>query len=268
LIGALALMVVGSATARPAAQVIRVHTTMSAAEETPKPTGNVDSGRGTFAAVVTKSGTGADLRWTLTFAGLTGPAVMAHIHTGRPGQAGPPVVTLCNPCTNPEDGTGNMNAAALEALQRGDAYVNIHTAMNSAGEIRGQIETVASFTARLSPKQEVRTPKGKVNRARGLLRGGVTKSGTAGQLTFTLSFSRLTGRATGAHIHFGARGTTGRVAVTLCGPCRTGIRKTVRLRPSLLEALEDGLAYVNVHTRRNRGGEIRAQIRPLPLTID
>jgi len=34
-----------------------------------------------------------------------------------------------------------------------------------------------------------------------------------------------------------------------------------------LAALEAGRAYVNVHTRRNPGGEIRAQIPAIPLTI-
>jgi len=35
----------------------------------------------------------------------------------------------------------------------------------------------------------------------------------------------------------------------------------------VLTALEAGRAYVNVHTAKNPAGEIRGQIRAVPLTI-
>jgi hypothetical protein len=264
---ALALIVAGAATARPQANVIRVAAPMDAAQEVPQPRGSVDNARGTFGATLTRSGAGADMRWNMVFSGLTGPAVAAHIHNGRPGAAGPVVVPLCGPCVNPENGTANVNAASLAAIQAGTAYVNIHTAMNAAGEIRGQIDTTANINTRLTPRREIPKPKGNVRRARGLFRGTVTKSGSVTELRWRLTFSRLTGRAIGAHIHLGAPGSTGRVVVALCGPCRSGVSRTARLRPSIVEALEDGLAYVNVHTRRNTRGEIRGNIPQVPLSI-
>lgn len=264
---ALALIVAGAATARPEATSIRVNTTMDADQEVPKPKGDVDGARGTFNATVTKSGTGADMRWTMTFAGLTGPAVAAHIHLGKRGDAGAIAVPLCGPCVNPEDGTGNVNPATLEALQNGGAYVNIHTGMNAAGEIRGQVAVTANMKTTLTARREVPRPKGKVGRARGTFRAAVTKVGTSAELDWRLNFSRLTGRAIGAHLHLGAAGTTGRVVVPLCGPCKSPVERTSRLRASVVEALEDGLVYVNVHTRKNRKGEIRGQIARVPLSI-
>jgi len=264
---ALALIVAGAATARPQANTIRVAASMDAAQEVPNPRGDVDTARGTFGATVTRSGAGADMRWNMVFSGLTGPAVAAHIHTGRPGDAGPVAVPLCSPCVNPENGTANVNAATLAAIQNGSAYVNIHTGMNAGGEIRGQVDVTANISTRLTPGREIPKPKGNVRRARGLFRGTVTKSGTVTELRWRLTFSRLTGRAIGAHIHLGAPGGTGRVVVALCGPCKSGVARTARLRPSIVEALEDGLAYVNVHTRRNTRGEIRGNIPPVPLSI-
>jgi CHRD domain len=264
---ALALIVAGAATARPQANTIRVAAPMDAAQEVPQPRGSVDNARGTFGATLTRSGAGADMRWNMVFSGLTGPAVAAHIHTGRPGDAGPIAVPLCSPCVNPENGTANVNAATLAAIQAGTAYVNIHTGMNAPGEIRGQIDVTANISTRLSPRREIPKPRGNVRRARGLFRGTVTKSGSVTELRWRLTFSRLTTRAIGAHIHLGAPGTTGRVVVALCGPCRSGVARTARLRPSIVEALEDGLAYVNVHTRRNTRGEIRGNIAPVPLSI-
>jgi hypothetical protein len=38
-------------------------------------------------------------------------------------------------------------------------------------------------------------------------------------------------------------------------------------RAQFVEALEDGLAYVNVHTPRFPGGEIRGQLVPEPGTL-
>ena len=265
---ALALIAVGAATARPEATSIKVSTAMNAAQEVPAPSGDVAGARGTFTATVTKSGAGATVRWTMTFRGLTGPAAAAHIHTGRTGQAGPVAVGLCGPCTSPASGTASADASALTALQNGGAYVNIHTATNGDGEIRGQVAVTAAIKTALTSRQEVPKPTGNVRRARGTFTATVTKSGRSARLSWRLTFARLTGQAVAAHIHIGPRGRAGGVAVALCGPCRSGVRRqNVTLRPAVVAALEAGRAYVNVHTGRNPGGEIRGQIARVPLTV-
>jgi hypothetical protein len=263
---AVALVVAGAASARQQATSIRVGTIMTAAQEVPAPSGDVGSARGTFSATVTTSAAGGVLNWTLTFGGLTGPAGAAHIHSAPLGQPGPVVVPLCGPCQSPASGTANVNAAVLAALQNGGAYVNVHTAMNGPGEIRGQIGVTASIATALTPRQEVPRPRG-AGSARGTFTGIVTKAGATTRLAWRLSFSRLTGRAVAAHIHLGRRGRPGPVAVPLCGPCRNGVRRSVTLRPAVVAALEAGRAYVNVHTARNPAGEIRGQIAAVPLTL-
>jgi hypothetical protein len=90
--------------------------------------------------------------------------------------------------------------------------------------------------------------------------GTVAREGTAGSITWRLTFSRLTGRAVAAHIHIGRAGRAGPVAVALCGPCRSGARGSTPVPAAALAALEAGRAYVNVHTRRNPAGEIRGQL--------
>jgi Cu/Zn superoxide dismutase len=261
------LVVASAAVARSQATAIRVTATMTAAEEVPAPTGNVGAARGTFAASVTKSDTGAAVAWELTFEGLSGSAVAAHIHVAARGQPGPVAVPLCAPCQSPASGSANVDAAVLTALQSGGAYVNVHTAANAAGEIRGQLAVTAAATTALTARQEVPKPKGKVGRARGSFTATVTKSDTSATLAWRLTFSRLTGRAVAAHIHIGARGRSGPVSVPLCAPCRSGSGRTVTLSPAALSALESGRAYVNVHTPRNPAGEIRGQINPLPLSV-
>lgn len=80
----------------------------------------------------------------------------AHIHTGKQGENGPPVVTLYKSDTpQPINGKlayGNITANLLEgpmkgkqisdlatAISNGTTYVNVHTEKHPNGEIRGQI---------------------------------------------------------------------------------------------------------------------------------
>ncbi|HXF98933.1 MAG TPA: CHRD domain-containing protein [Gaiellaceae bacterium] len=256
------------ASARPQATTIQVRTTMDAAQEVPAPSGDVAGARGTFSATVTRSGTGASVSWQMSFSGLTGNAVAAHIHQAAAGSSGPVVLPLCAPCQSSASGTGNLPEAALDALEAGNTYVNIHTPTNPAGEIRGQLAITAAVSTTLDARQERPRPRGNVRRARGTFTATFAKLGTSGTMTWRLRFSGLTGRAVAAHLHAAPRGRPGPVLVPLCGPCRNGARGTATLQPAALAALESGRAYVNVHTPRNQAGEIRGQIRPVPLSID
>jgi Cu/Zn superoxide dismutase len=246
---------------------IQLRTLLNATQEVPTPTGDVSAARGTFTATVTRSDSGASITWELTFSGLTGNAVAAHIHQAATGTAGPVVLALCGPCQSPLNGTGNITDAVLDAIESGNAYVNVHTPTNGPGEIRGQLNVTASVTTTLNSRQERPKPKGNVKRASGTFTATVTKAGTTGTIAWRLRFSGLTGRAAAAHIHIGQRGRAGPVAVSLCGPCRNGARGTANLTAAVLSALETGRAYVNVHTPRNAAGEIRGQIRAVPLSI-
>ena len=261
------LAVTAGASARPQATSIQIGTVMNAAKEVPAPTGDVSGARGTFTATVTKGATGASVAWQMSYSGLTGDAVAAHIHQAATGSAGGVVLALCGPCQSPMSGTGNLTQAALDALEAGDAYVNVHTPTNGAGEIRGQLATTASITTSLNARQERPKPTGKVGRATGTFTATMTKAGTTGTIAWRLQFSRLTGAAAAAHIHIGQRGKAGPVAVPLCGPCRNGARGTAKLSAAGLAALENGRAYVNVHTKKNPAGEIRGQIRAVALNI-
>jgi hypothetical protein len=87
----------------------------------------------------TASLSGRSLTWRLTFSRLTGRAQAAHIHLGKPGVAGPVAVPLCGPCVSGAHGKVTVTAKVRAALLAGGAYVNVHTARNAAGEVRGQV---------------------------------------------------------------------------------------------------------------------------------
>ena len=103
---------------------------------------------GTGSATVTYDAATKEVTWEGQFSGLSGPATAAHIH--GPAEAGKnagvivPLSTQGTPFTSPFKGSAKLaddKAAALAAaLSSGQAYVNIHTAANPGGELRGQLK--------------------------------------------------------------------------------------------------------------------------------
>ena len=112
---------------------------LGAKGEVPKPNAPAKAA-GSFSATVKDNGKSATVRWTLTFRRLSGRAVAAHIHIGRPGVAGPVVLSLCGPCKTGATGRGTLTHDQAEMLEEGRGYVNLHTVRNQGGEIRGQLK--------------------------------------------------------------------------------------------------------------------------------
>jgi hypothetical protein len=80
------------------------------------------------------------LSWKVTYSGLTGPATAAHFH--GPAEAGKnanPAVAIPNVAPSPVEGSATLTDAQAADLMAGRYYINIHTAANPAGEIRGQV---------------------------------------------------------------------------------------------------------------------------------
>jgi hypothetical protein len=112
------------------------------------------------------------------------------------------------------------------------------------------------FIALLDRRSEVPSPKG----VSALASGRFTASLNGSKLSWTLTFKRLTGNATAAHIHLANKGKAGPIAVPLCAPCKSGVKGTSVLTAAVVTAMKKGGAYVNVHTIKNPAGEIRGQI--------
>jgi len=109
--------------------------TLSGTQEVP-PVKTSASGSGTITVGSDKSVSGS-----VTTSGVNGTA--AHIHTGAAGQNGPVAV----PLTKGADGNtwsvpagAKLTDAQYDAYKAGNLYVNVHSAANKGGEIRGQLK--------------------------------------------------------------------------------------------------------------------------------
>jgi hypothetical protein len=129
-----------------AASPTKLSATLNAKSEVPKTTSKA-TGKATF----TVAANGKSIAYTLSAKGLTGPPQAAHIHLGAPGKAGPVMIAIATKQFSlPKSGKltakqftkvpgASSFAAAVKAVRAGKTYVNIHTAKNPGGEIRGQI---------------------------------------------------------------------------------------------------------------------------------
>ena len=83
------------------------------------------------------------LAWNVTFNGLAGPATMAHIHgPAAPDKNGPVAIWLNkqgSPPANPITGQATLTPEQAQQFAAGELYVNLHTQVHPACELRGQI---------------------------------------------------------------------------------------------------------------------------------
>jgi hypothetical protein len=109
--------------------------TLSGGEETPPVTTSA-TGTATF----TFNEDRTQLAYDVRVSGLSGSATGMHIHRGARGVAGDIVYTLTNPDANGvATGSVAVNAPDVDPLLQGAFYLNVHTAANPNGEIRGQV---------------------------------------------------------------------------------------------------------------------------------
>jgi CHRD domain-containing protein len=82
--------------------------------------------------------------WNVTFGSLTGTGTAAHVHGPADADANAAVVLSLAPrnmypIVSPLQGSATLTDAQAADLMAGKWYVNIHTATNPNGEIRGQL---------------------------------------------------------------------------------------------------------------------------------
>jgi hypothetical protein len=105
---------------------------------------------GSGSATATINDEGTEIAYEVTYSGLTGPVLAAHIHFGAADEAGGVIFPLAHGASpfsgtlteadfTPLDGGPQTFAEGLDAIRAGMTYINVHTEANQGGEIRGQL---------------------------------------------------------------------------------------------------------------------------------
>ncbi|MCK1625862.1 CHRD domain-containing protein [Bradyrhizobium sp. 147] len=131
----IAMSVLAAAAFAGPASAEKLKATLDAKSEVPATT---SSGTGT--ADLDYDAASKKLSWTVTYSGLSGPATAAHFH--GPAEAGKNAgvaVAIPNATSSPVKGEATLTEAQAADLLGGKYYINIHTAANPGGEIRGQV---------------------------------------------------------------------------------------------------------------------------------
>ncbi len=115
--------------------MVKLAATLEGAQQNPPVT---TDGKGT--ADITYDTDTKTLSWTVEYSGLSGDAAAGHFHGPAAKGENAGVAIPFENAASPIKGSAVLTDAQAADLLSGKYYVNIHTAANKGGEIRGQVE--------------------------------------------------------------------------------------------------------------------------------
>lgn len=203
------------------------------------------------------------LSFNIVADGLSGPITGIHLHRATAGSNGAVVEDLTSYVSGNRI-TGSVDPANyLNALMNDSIYVNIHTAANPNGEIRGQLNLEADlhFDAMLDTAQET-TP---VTGGAAIGAAAIKVNYTFDTLWYDVQTTGLSGTITGAHFHKATAGNSGGVVIgipsgNIMGNRLSGMITGGALADTFISDMLSGAIYLNIHTTANPNGEIRGQV--------
>jgi hypothetical protein len=154
--------------------------------------------------------------------------------------------------------------------------ITIVTAVLALAACGGSSGPATHFAATMSPANEVPSVTSSGT-------GSATYAVDGGTVSYTVTFSNLTGPAIAGHIHVGAAGVNGGVTVPFSPPAAAsgtfngtftaadvkaatasdgGVSIAVGDYNGLLTLMRASNTYTNIHTNANKNGEIRGQNQP------
>lgn len=132
---ALTLALSGCGSMMQPSNMVAFTTQLRGANEVPA---NASAGSGSVDAALNKDT--MQLRWKVTYTGMTGAPTMGHFHGPAAAGANSGVALgWTNPITSGLEGSATLTAAQAADLMAGKWYANIHSAAFPGGELRGQM---------------------------------------------------------------------------------------------------------------------------------
>jgi hypothetical protein len=227
---------------------------LDGSQEAPNPV--TTNATGTGWAVLRNEG--SEIEYSVTVAGLSSNLTMAHFHYGPAGVGGPVVQPITfTDSTSTGSWTGFADSIISNILLN-ELYFNIHSTNHGPGEIRGQLihQGEIMFNAKLEGNNE--TPNPVTTDANGT--AWAVLSGDKSTLYYNVTYAQLDSQFTMAHLHLAPEGVGGGIVhpITFNGNTASGM--WTGFADSILVKLIKEHIYVNIHSQKNPGGEIRDQL--------
>jgi len=135
MLAAFSASLVACAGAQTQSNVMNIRASLAGSAEVPP-----NSSAGTGMAEVRFDRDTNELSWTVTYSGLTGPVIGAHIHgPAAVGGNAPVLIPFSNVGQSPITGKAQLTSTQVTQLMSGLMYVNLHTAAHPGGELRAQL---------------------------------------------------------------------------------------------------------------------------------
>jgi hypothetical protein len=214
-------------------------------------------GLGTFK--ISKSGKRANFH--IVADSLSGAITSAHLHTGAPGTNGGVAIDLSTFISGNVISGEFDPTAILTDLKAGNIYLNLHTAANPNGEVRGQLNRKNNFTfdSKINGSQQVPAV---TTIAAGV--ADINLNFTRDTLWFDILTNQISDTIHGAHLHNAAVGANGAALLDLTpfimGHKIKGMVTGTAITQMLIDEMLEGNVYINLHTTLNPNGEIRGQV--------
>src|SRR6187431_197263 len=208
----------------------------------------------------------SQVNFFVVFDSLSGPVTGAHFHQGDVGINGGVVLDIA-PFIGPTGdyifGAASLTSDILNTFLEGGFYINLHTANNPGGEIRGQVYKNAreGYLNELNGGQEV-PPVTTTGNGAGLV--SINRDETSAHYMFVVN--GLEGTFTAAHFHNGRPGVSGGVIYDIADSFNDfGAADGYWDESSdpVFDAsplFRTGQVYANVHTSLHGSGEIRGNV--------
>ncbi len=203
-----------------------------------------------------------------SFVGLSGLPTSIGIYQGEAGSAGTLLVDLSASISDNKllaRLTGANVSGNMANLMKENLYLQVGTAANPNGEMRGQIrmETDWSFVTDLRGMETIPMIMGP-----GYGLGSFILSKDKSKLSYKIVCKSLSSSITSAKLHFGAIGNVGTMATDLSNTINGNwMEGTIPTSPAILDSLWQGAIYLNIGTALHSTGELRSQLVNLPGVV-
>jgi len=205
-----------------------------------------------------------ELDYYIVFDQLTGAATGAHFHQAEPGENGGVVLDISGGITDHDiAGSSTFSLQAFNTLLNAGYYINLHTAVNPDGEIRGQIQKYAreAYTFEMNGGQEVPPVTTQATGA-----GVITIDRDQLSAHYMVVYSGLEGTFSASHFHNAPPGVSGGVIHNITsqynafGGAYGYWDETSTPVFTASPLFQNNEIYINVHSSLHPSGEIRGNI--------